>query len=231
MVIIMAKDYNDWLNKAMRHRSRLDEAIRAKNAKDILYYRGKLIFDFKQAYKINPSGIVPTSVSGYFKNVTIEAAINNELERHQLHINSYIRENKQNASMKNRSLTKELGLKIRRLSTRSSQINFATNAAERNNMKKNAAKEGASLAGTIAKAPVMATAKVASKVGPLGITILFLPANVLATLLSVTIDISKGDVSSDMSKYNNTPVHVLSKDLKNAVRTLSNKTYEAVGRM
>lgn len=227
----MAKSYADLLNKARSHRLYLDAAIDEGNAKDILYYRGKYIADLKKNFKLNPSGVVPTSVSGYARNVSIEDAISNELRLHKNHIDASIRSNKSTATMKTHALSKEFGLKIRRLSTRYSQINFAKSEAEKNMIKKETVRDKASLAGTVAKAPFMVTAKVASKVGPLGITLLFLPANVLASLLSVTIDVSTGEVSSDMSKYNNTPINVISKDLKNAVKTLSNKTYEAVGRM
>ena len=227
----MARNYNDWLNVAMNHKSRLDQAIADKNSKDILYFRGKYLYDLKQAHKLNPRGLVPPALTGS-TSARIETVIGMELANHQAHIEKSIRENKQNTSIKSNSMSKELGLKIRRLSTRADQINFATNTAVRKNAQKELAKDSARLAGTtLLKAPVMATAKVGSKVGPLAITIFFLPAKVVNTLLAVTIDVYNGKVKSDMSEYNNTIVDQISNTLKDAIKTVSKHTYETVGRL
>ena len=227
----MARNYNDWLNVAMKHKSRLDQAIADKNSKDIIYFRGKYLYDLKQAHKLNPRGIVPPALTGSTA-ARIETVIGTELSNHQVHIDKALRENKRTASIKSHSMSKELGLKIRRLSTRADQVNFATNTAVRNGARKELAKDSASLAAsTVLKAPVMVAAKVGSKVGPLAITIFFLPAKVVNTLLSVTIDVYNGKVKKDMSEYNNTVVDQLSNTLKDAVRQVSKHTYETVGRM
>ncbi len=227
----MARNYNDWLNVAMNHKSRLDQAIADRNSKDILYFRGKYLYDLKQAYKLKPRGIVPASITGSTSS-RIETVISMELANHQAHIDKSIRENKQNTSIKSHSMSKELGLKIRRLSTRADQVSFATNTAVKKNAQKELAKDSARLAGTtLLKAPVMATAKVGSKVGPLAVTIFFLPAKVVNTLLAVTIDVYRGKVKDDMSEYNNTIVDQISGTLKDAIKTVSKHTYETVGRI
>lgn len=225
----MARNYVDYLRLALDNKIKLDQALADKNGKDVLYYRGKMLFNLKQAHKLNPTCVVPASITGSTP-VSIEAYINTELANHRNVIDKAIAANKKNSSIKKHCLSKEIALKIRRLSTKANQLNFATSAATRNAIKKEIVKDSLSLAGTtLIKAPVMTTAKVLSKFGPLAITIVALPVTVLSGLLSATIDVYNGKVSEPQS-YNNTAVHQLSNSLKNAVKTLSTKTYESVGR-
>ena len=227
----MARDYNYWMTSAASHKSRLDQAIADGNGKDILYYRGKYLYDLKQAHKLNPSGYVPASFYGLSSGVyDIADIINHELTNHRKHIDSSIQTNKRGASIKKMTIGRELGLKIRRLATRFSQISFASSPTAKKALKKEAAKDGASLAGSVIKAPFMAAAKVTSALGPLAITICFLPAKVFASLLTITIDAYNGR-TSEPSDYNNTAVDQISGALKDGVRKLSKVTYETIGRI
>lgn len=226
----MSRNYNDWLYIAKDHKNKLDQAIAERNAKDVIYYRGKYLFALKQAHKLNPSGIVPQSVTNYGYDVALKDEIQVQLTNHKNQIDASLRGNKNNSSIRDNTLTKEIGLKIRRLSTRISQVNFATNANERKNSIKGAVKDSASMMGTVAKAPIMVAAKVTSAVGPLAITICALPLKVFASLLTITIDAFNGK-ASEPSDYMNTPIDKLSDTLKDGVKKLSKVTYESVGRI
>ena len=226
----MRRNYDEWLENAKEQKEQLDIATAAGNAKDVIYYRGKYLFALKQAYKLDPDGIVPASVTKYGHDVDLDQEIKVQLENHQNQINVSIRHNKNKSSIKRNTLSSEFGLKIRRLATRVSQANFATNAVEKKEAQKGIAKDAASLAGTVVKAPVMVAAKVTSAVGPLAIMIAALPFTVLASLLSVTIDVFNGK-TSEPSDYMNTPVTKLSVALQDGVKKLSTTAYETVGRI
>ena len=226
----MRRDYNEWLENAKEQKEQLDRATAEGNAKDVIYYRGKYLFALKQAYKLDPDGIVPSSVTKYDFDVDLDQEIKTQLSNHQNQIDASIRHNKNRSSIKRPTLTSEFGLKIRRLATRVSQANFATNASEKKEARKEIAKDAASLAGTVAKAPVMVAAKVTSAVGPLAIMIAALPFTVLSSLLSATIDVFNGK-TPEPSDYMNTPVTKLSVALQDGVKKLSTTAYETVGRI
>lgn len=226
----MRRDYDEWLDQARLQKKHLDNAIGERNAKDVIYYRGKYLFALKQAYKLDPDGVVPSAVTGYDYDVDLDQEIKVQLENHQNQINASIRNNKNHSSIQRHTLSSEFGLKIRRLATRVSQANFATNATEKKEAQKGIAKDAASLAGTVVKAPVMVAAKVTSAVGPLAVMIAALPFTVLASLLSVTIDVFNGK-TSEPSDYMNTPVTKLSVALQDGVKKLSTTAYETVGRI
>ena len=226
----MARTYIDWLNVAQSHKILLDDAIRDSNSKDILYRRGKYLYALKQAEKLNPTGLVPPAVTGAPRPLNVTDVIKTELNKHQSHIDSAIRQNKRDSSIKKMTLSKELSLKIKKVIASKDKLNRASTTAEKDAAKKELTKSSLGLAGAVAKAPVMATAKVASKVGPLAITIAFLPAKVLNVLFDVTLDVYNGTVSNSKT-YNNTFVVQMSDCLKDAVKSLSKTTYEAVGRM
>lgn len=227
----MSKDYNYWMTRADNHKYYLDKAIREKDAKNVVYYRGKYIFDLKQAYKLDHTGYVPESITGANAPIEIEKVIEHELNNHQRQIDACITHAKKNTSIKNASLLKEMGLKIRRLSTRVSQVDFASNTAIKKANKEELVKESLGLAATtLIKAPVMATAKVASKIGPLIITLPLLPLRVVASLLSATITIHNGKTPK-YETYTNTPIDQLSDTLKEAVKKLSKTTYESIGKI
>ena len=230
MVIIMAKGYNDYLSLALDNQTKLQNAIASRNEQKQIYYRGRLLLNLRQAHKLNPRGSVPPSLTGGAP-LNLESLINAHLVTHQNFINSAIQNNKNNVSIKKPSLTKEIALKIRRLSTKVSRVNFVNNTAQKKAMKKDIAKDSLSLAGsTLIKGPVMATAKVASAVGPLVITVAALPVTVLAALLRMTIDISNGKESKPES-YNNTCVHQMTKTLRSAIKDVSKTAYESMGRI
>jgi hypothetical protein len=226
----MARTYADWMTRAANHKAELDQAIADRNIKDIIYYRGKYIYDLKNAHALNPTAVIPTAVSGRPPQ-RIEDAIRDELVRHQTHIDGAIKQNKRDASIKKHSISTEIGLKMRRVSTRIKQINFAQTPAAKKAAQKELVKDSIGLAGTtLIKAPVMATAKVASKVGPLAITIFMLPATIFASLLRITYDAYNGK-ASDPDTYNNTIVNQFSKALKDGVKAISTATYDNIGRI
>lgn len=226
----MRRDYDEWLDAARAQKEELDRAIADGNAKDVIYRRGKYLYALKQAYKIDPDGIVPSSVTKYGYDVDLDQEIKTQLENHQNQINASIRHNKHKSSIKNPTLFNELGLKIRRLASRVSQANFATNAVEKREAQQGIAKDAVSLAGTMVKAPVMVAAKVTSAVGPLVVMVAALPFTVLASLLTITVDAFNGR-ASEPSDYMNTPVTKLSVALQDGVKKLSSTAYEAVGRI
>jgi len=221
----MSRSYRDWLDIASNHKIRLQFAIEEDNNKDIIYFRGKYIYDLKQAYKIDPNGIIPSSVNMRDSDCSIAEEISAELHNHQRLIETSISANKDKADVKNKTLSKEFGLKIRRLSTRASQVNFATGHAT----KKDVANDSLGLAKTVVKAPGMIAAKVISKIGPLAITILGLPITLLASGISFVVGVSNGSVSNDT--YNNTVVHQMSNSLKDGVRKISNSLYKGLGKL
>lgn len=226
----MHRDYNDWLDLARAQKEQLDIATADGNAKDVIYYRGRYLHALKQAHKLDPDGIVPDAVTGYGYDVDLTAEIQTQLQNHRNQIERSLRSNKVNSSINNHTLSTEFGLKIRRLATRASQVNFATNAAEKREAWKGVAQDSLGLVGTVAKAPFMITAKVVSAVGPLAITIAALPFTVLASALTITIDAFNGR-ASEPSDYMNTPVTKMSVALQDGVKKLSKAAYEATGRI
>jgi len=226
----MARNYGDWLSVAARQKAKLDQAIYDRNAKDVLYYRGKYLAALKQAQKLNPSGLVPASLTGAYRDFPIDYVVHEELVNHQNQIQANLNANKMDAINGKPRITKEIGLKIRRLATHVSQYRQAQNSDEKREMKKEIAKDSAGLTGTAIKTPIMAAAKVTSKIGPLTIKIVALPLKVLSSLLSVTIDVVNGK-TSDPSVYSNTWVDQLSDGLGNLVKNVSNSVYQNVGRI
>ena len=228
----MARNYNDWLNEATKHRKQLDQAIRDDNAKDIIYYRGKYLFALKKAYTLLPvGGMVPKSVTGYGYDTTLVDEIRTQLGNHARQIEKSIQDNKQNASIDGGTLNKELALKLRRLSTRADQINFTTSSDEHDQAVKDVTSASAGLVGTVVgKAPIMAAAKVVSAVGPLAITVVGLPFTVFSALLTFTVDAYNGKVTKP-EEFNNAPVIQISNALKDGVKKLSKVTYETAGRI
>lgn len=221
----MARSFTEWLDAADEHKQRLDYAIAEDNQKDILYYRGKYLFDLKQAYKLNNTGVIPAGICGKTAPTNLANEIRAELQRHQIHIDNALQTNKRESNITKHTLSKEIGLKIRRLATRASQVNFASGTAN----KANIARDAAGLAKTVIKAPVMVAAKVASKIGPLAITIIGLPITVLASGIAFVAD--AGREKPVGGPYNNTVVHQFSDALKEAINDLSKITYKSVGKI
>ena len=224
----MAKTYNDWLTMATHYGNRLDQAIAANDNKNILYCRGKYLYALKQAHKLNPSGILPPSVTGRSSNIALTAEINQVVRNHQAFIDQQLRANKDQRVTPKPSISKEIGLKLRRLSTRVKEVNMATGTAT----KKDVVKDALSLTGSVLKVPVLVTTKVASTVGPLAVTLFTLPATLLASALSVGVDVYNGDVKKvDTDKYSNTIIHNMSNGLKKAVKNVSNNIHNTVARL
>ena len=221
----MARSFTEWLDAADEHKQRLDYAIAEDNQKDILYYRGKYLFDLKQAYKLNNTGVIPAGICGKASPTNLANEIRAELQRHQAHIDNALQTNKRESNITKHTLSSELGLKIRRLATRVSQVNFASGTAT----KANIARDSAGLAKTAIKAPIMIAAKVASAFGPLAITIIGLPITLLASGIAFVADAGKEKPTG--GPYNDTVVHQLSDALKDAVKSLSKTTYKSVGKI
>lgn len=217
----MARTYSEWMAIASQYRANLNQAITDKDQKGILLHRGRYIYALNQAYKLTPSPALQT-------------AIKKELINHQAHIRRTINANKVNSDVKNRTISTELGLKIRRLSTRVKQINFATNSAERKAGQKELVKDSFSLASTaLVKTPIMAVAKVLSKVGPLVVHLAALPLALFNFGLSNTINIYNGSINNKpvtTTPYNKTAVYQLSDALANGIKSISGTIYKTTGR-
>jgi len=225
----MAKNFNAWILEARSHKSDLDTAMTDKNNQAILVSRGRYIRALRNAQKLNPGAVIPPAISGLASPVDINTLIKYQLNLHRNHINKYSAENKKS---KTHSLSKEIGLKFKRIAATKAQLRHATSNAEKSKLNRQLVKDSASLAGSaLLKAPIVTTAKVASKIGPLAITIGLLPFKVFTSLLSVTIDVFNGDVKNDVSSYNNTFIDDLSKPLKDFVRKTFNTIDNKVSRI
>ena len=222
----MNKTYDDWLDMAERYGNRLDQAITNNDSKNILYCRGKYLYALKQAHKLNPSGILPPMVTGRSSNIALTAEINQVARNHQAYINSQLQANKRRSDGKNPSITKELGLKIRRLSTRVKEVNMSTGTAKKSDI----VKDAASLTGSVLKVPVLATTKVVSTVGPLAVTLLSLPVVMLASAAHISIDVYNGK-TIDGPTYDKTVVYKMSNGLKKVVKGMSDSLHNTVARL
>lgn len=221
----MAKNFNDWLNIATQHRINLEQALRDGDGKNVLYYRGKYIYSLKQAHRLNSSANLDSSVTGHSITVTLQEEIQAELRDHQSQIDALLKANKKHSNVENHTLSQELGLKIRRLATRASQVNFATGTAT----KKDVVADSLGLAGTtLVKAPIMASAKVLSGIGPLVVKVFTLPFTILADAV-VGVEIYNGNLKDNA--YHNTWVHKFSNGLEDAVGKTFGAVYKGVGKI
>lgn len=222
----MAVDYNELMSIAEDHKIRLEEAIEAENHKDITYYRGKYIYDLKRAYKLNPEGIVPPSVTGEASALLISDVIRNELQLHQLQIDDQIERVKDQSSIKHSPIPQETALKFRRMSTRASQVNFQTGRAR----KRDVAADATSILGTaLVKTPFLITARVGSKLGPLAVTIAALPFTAFASMMKFAYDVTSEKPKK--SGYTDTPIHEMSGILKKAVKDIGENIYNTISKI
>ena len=226
----MNKSYDEWLDLALEYRERLDLATDEENQKDVIYYRGKYIYALKQAYKLNNEGILPSDISGLTDDVLIIQEIKRQLRGHQRQIDLAIKENKEASNIDTPSISKEIGLKFRRLATRVSQVNFATGVASKGDIFKDSLSLSSS---TFLKSPTLITCKVLSKVGPLAVSLIALPINLISSIFFVTIDVGLGQVNKDNKQkdYNNTIIHKMSRGLSVAVNKIFESSYNAISKM
>lgn len=222
----MVKTYGDYINDAFHMKKNLDLSIANKDTTNIVYYRGKYISALKQAYRLNPNVVLPSLIS----NLSIEEEIKVQLDNHQNTIDTAIKENKVNSDVKKNTLSKEIGLRIRGLSTAISKLKMATTEEEKKAARKDVTKASLKLGGTALKTPVMAAAKLLTILGPLMILIIGLPATLLASGLSFFGSLSNGK-EPEFDKYTNTPIHQMSSGLQNAVKSVSAGIYNVVGRL
>lgn len=210
----MAKTYLDYLRDAAGYKRSLNNALSTSNSKDIIYYRGKYLYALKSAHKLNPTASLPGS------GKLLADEIRDELVNHQIHLNAAINQNKKATGNTKPSIPKEVGLKMRRLSTSISQANFATGGLS---YKKNIIKNSASLAGSVLiKAPIVTSAKVISKVGPLAVTIILLPALLLERGI-LEISAIDGTVGvNEKNKNDYTAINSLGNELKKGIKQIAN---------
>ena len=222
----MAVDYNELMEIAEDHKIRLEEAIRDENQRDIIYYRGKYLYDLKKAYKLDPNGLVPVSVTGEKVSTLISDVIKNELQLHQMQIDDEIDRVKDNSSIEKSPIPKETALKFRKISTRASQVNFQTGQAR----KRDIAGDAASIFGTtLVKTPCLITSRAISKLGPLAVMIAALPFTAFASMMAFAIDVTSEKPKK--SGYTNTPIHEMSKTLQKAVKEVGNNIYNTIAKM
>lgn len=223
----MKKTYDDWMNIARIHREALDNALTTNRAQDILYYRGKYLYDLKQANNLNPSGIVKSEVSGTSVSVPVTTLIQSVYSEHSNFINKELATNKKNSSHEDATLSKEFGLKLRRLSNHVSQANFATGATQKRDNVKEIAKDSLGLAGTVLKTPFMLSARVMSLVGPLTVNILFLPLKFVSSIVSITA--ASVFEMRQKDEYDHKILDSMSDGLGKAITYVSNKAYDKLG--
>lgn len=222
----MTKDYDDLMEDAEDHKIRLEEAINDKNHKDIIYYRGKYLYDLKRAYKIDSNGMVPSSVTGESTPIALSDVIKKELQLHQAQIDREIDRVKDNSSIKQTPIPKETALKFRKLSTRVSQVNFQTGRAQ----KRDVAADAVSILGTtLIKTPALVTSRVASKLGPLAVMILAFPLTAFASLMSFANDVTSKEPKG--TGYTDTPIHEMSKTLQKTVKDIGANIYDTIAKI
>lgn len=222
----MAKTYNTWIKEAEIMKKILDDAIKINSVTDIIYYRGKYINALKQINKVNPNALIPS-----ISQLPIQAEIKVQLDHHQITVNNAIKENKRGTNVKKNTLTKDVGLRIRSLSTAIDKLKTASTDQEKKAARKEVVKSSLKLGGTaLIKAPVMATAKALTVAGPIAIMILALPFTVFAGALSFFWSLSN-DKEPKYSEYSNTTIHKMSSGLQSAVKSVSEGMYNIVGRI
>lgn len=226
----MAKTYDNWMDVAREQRRNLDAAISINNSNKIIYYRGKYLYALKQAYKLNPTGIVPQNVSNSHAPSHLVDEIRNTFSAHSAFIDSELVRNKANSDILNNTLYQELGLKLKRLSTRASEVSFASNDAEKRNANQNVGRSFLGLLGTMVKAPFMITSKVASKVGPLAVKIVFLPAKLLSTLFTTSLH-TVFEINDQKGPYDHKVIDTVSNGLGSAVKKVFEASYKGLGRL
>lgn len=218
----MAINFLDCQSNALFHRDQLNLALEEENEKNILYNRGKYIYFLKQLHKIDPYARIAT---GDGSTIPVEQEISAQLQTHQEFIKSAIRQNKNTDNVTISSISKEIGLKIRRLSTRASQVDFSSGRARRVKV----VTDALGLAKSIAKLPIMISSKVLSKIGPLAVTVLSFPFALIASTVEFGLDVT--DEKKKLGTYDDTVVHQMSDALKVAVKTAFEATYKTIGRL
>ncbi len=220
----MAKSMAEWMDYASTYKGYLDDAIADRDSKNVIYYRGKYLYALKQIHKLNPNELIPPYISGRSSPVGVGKEIEDQLKKHSQRIDNEIKNNKKD---KNRSpsISREFGLKIRRLATKFSQVSFSNGTVK----PRHVVGAGLSIVGTAAKAPLMVTTKVASKVGPLAVSVFMLPFEVIASAV-VAVEPLEGQIYSK-SEYDNTFVHKMSKSMSEGVGKICDKAYNKVSRL
>lgn len=229
----MAMSYDDWMDNAKEQKRYLDAALSINNSQKIIYHRGKYLYALKRAYKLNNHGIVPAEVSFNNAATYLVDELKSTFAAHNSFIESEISKNKANSSIENRTLSQELGLKIKRLSTRASEVSFASTNGEKEKLVKSAGKSSLSLLGTVAKAPLMVATNVASKVGPLAVTIVFLPFKLLSTLFRSSLN-TVFEIKEDKKNkgpYDHKVIDTISDGLGKAVKKAFEASYKGLGKL
>lgn len=225
----MSTEYDSWMDLAKEHREKLDDALADNDEKNILYYRGKYLFALRQAYKVNKVGLVDPSVSGLSTATSVDTVVRNVYKDHAEFINKRIIENKVHASIKEPTLAREFGLKMRRLACHVSQACFPHRAATKKQLGKEIAKDVGSLVGSVAKTPFMLTARVISTVGPLAIGIASFPFRLLSGFFTSTASSIFG-IGDASNAFDNKVIKTVTTGLGNAIKFVGDKTYGWVGR-
>lgn len=226
----MDRTYNDWMDIAREKRRYLDAAISINNSNKIIYYRGKYLYALRQAYKLNPTGIVPQNISTSHAPTYLIDEIRNTLHNHSAFIDDELVKNKVNSSVENKTLSTELGLKLKRLSTRAFQVSFASNNTEKANAQKSLNLAALGLLGTTAKAPLMVAANVGSKVGTLTVKIFFLPAKLLSTVFTTSLH-TVFEIKEEKGPNDHKVIDAVSDKLGALLTELFKVSYKGLGKL
>lgn len=221
----MSTTVKECIAYAEAHRERLSAALEQKNGKDILYYRGKYLYYLKQLHKMQPDAYLDKNVTGRSSSVSLKEEISFNLEKHQSFIQKLLKKHKSKEATSLSHIPTEIGLKFRRLSTRASQVDFSSGTAK----KINVVTDSLGLTKSIVKAPVMASAKILSKIGPLAVTVFAFPFTLIASAVSLTLDAT--DKDKKPGTYDNTVVHQMSDTLKEGVKSICETMYKNLGKL
>ena len=219
---MLNKSYEDLLEEARGHRKKLDTST---TTREKIVNRGRYLRTLRKACRLSPDGVLEPYVTGKDEEISIKDEIRDQAAKHIEIIETAIPENKKDPKMENNTLLNECGLKIRRLATNFTQVNFAGEAVTPRNI----ARSSAGLAGTAVKAPFMVTSRVASAIGPLAVKVLTLPFAMFELGLNYVYDISTGKIKDH--PYKDCYVGKISISLGKGIKDLSNIIYKNVGKL
>jgi len=147
--------------------------------KEITVTRGRLLRVLQQEYKLEPDPNIKSSIMN---------EINMESQLHHNQLNSRISKNKNDNKSMVRQIPNEVGLKFRKLATNVNAIKNSKNIGEGLINTAKVAGNTISIAGSVAKVPLVGAIKLGEKVAPTVGKILVSPLHIPAALFSKIIN-------------------------------------------
>lgn len=213
------KNYSTYLNEAYVYKQNLDKCISNGDNTGIIYNRGNYITSLKHLYRLNPTKRLPSVIT----SLPVEEELKNQLILHQNVIDTEIKKGKSNkVKDKNGKIKVDTQLKLNADNLRASieSLKLMRTSDEKKQGRKKVAKNSLKLGGA-------SLIKVTSILGPLAIWVGALPLVIVASGISFFWTLSEGK-TPQFNEYANTPINQISNALQNAVRSLSQTTYDVV---